>query len=120
MSIELVIRILGLFGLVPNLYRSRSMCVLGVEEMAPGIASDGTKQVSHHTFIKFNMEDMVADLEHPFFYIHHASYVEKPEGQWFLNNDDLEIRVGNSPLTEGGLTILRSGDNRDFSLIPAM
>jgi hypothetical protein len=120
MGIELVIRILGLFGFVPNKDESRSMSVLGVDARAPGIASDGTRYVSHHTYIKFNIEDMDASLPHPFFYIHHASSDEKPKGQWLLINDDLEIRACDSVLPDGGLTILRSGDNRDFSLIPAM
>jgi hypothetical protein len=120
MSIELVIRFLGLFGFVPNKEENRSMTVLGVDARAPGIASDGTKYVSHRTFIKFNIEDMERLLPHPSFYINNESRDERLKGQWFLSNDDLEIRAGGSVLSDGGLTILRSGDNRDFSLIPAM
>ena len=43
-----------------------------------------------------------------------------PRGQWYLNGDDLEIRVDGEGLPDEPLTVLRSHPTRDFSLIPSM
>lgn len=120
MAFKLRILFDGLCILVPNTEESKGMRVLMIDARAPGAASNGENQVSHIPSIRFNLADLVLERRQPSYRVEFAAAESVPRGQWYLNGDDLEIRVDGLGLPDEPLTILRSHATRDFSLIPTM
>ena len=110
----------GLCILVPNTEESKGMRVLMIDARAPGVASNGESQVSHIPSVRFNLADLVPGRRQPSYRVEYAGEESVPRGQWYLNGDDLEIRVGGEGLPDEPLTVLHSHPSRDFSLIPSM
>ncbi len=120
MSFKLRILFDGLCILVPNTEESKGMRVLLIDARAPGVASNGESQVSHIPSVRFNLADLVSGRRQPSYRVEYAGEETVPRGQWYLNGDDLEIRVDGEGLPDEPLTVLRSHPTRDFSLIPSM
>ena|SRR6185295_7976805 len=120
MAFKLRILFDGLCILVPNTEESKGMRVLMIDARAPGAASNGENQVSHVPSIRFNLADLVPGRRQPSHRVEFAAEESVPRGQWYLNGDDLEIRVDGQGLPDEPLTVLRSHATRDFSLIPTM
>lgn len=120
MAFKLRILFDGLCILVPNTEESKGMRVLMIDARAPGTASNGENQVSHIPSIRFNLADLVPGRRQPSHRVEYAAETSAPRGQWYLNGDDLEIRVDGQSLPDEPLTVLRSHPTRDFSLIPTM
>jgi hypothetical protein len=120
MAFKLRIFFDGLCILVPNTEESRGMRVLMIDARAPGVASNGENQVSHIPSVRFNLPDLAPGRRQPSYRVEYAGEESVPRGQWYLNGDDLEIRVDGQGLPDEPLTVLRSHATRDFSLIPSM
>jgi hypothetical protein len=120
MSFKLRILFDGLCILVPNTDESKGMRVLMIDARAPGVASNGENQVSHIPSVRFNLADLVPSRKQPSYRVEYAGEESVPRGQWYLNGDDLEIRVDGQGLPDEPLKVLHSHPTRDFSLIPSM
>ncbi len=120
MAFKLRILFDGLCILVPNTEESKGMRVLMIDARAPGVASNGESQVSHIPSVRFNLADLVPGRRQPSYRVEYAGEESVPRGQWYLNGDDLEIRVDGQGLPDEPLTVLHSHPSRDFSLIPSM
>ncbi|MFL6262353.1 MAG: hypothetical protein ACJ76Y_21860 [Thermoanaerobaculia bacterium] len=120
MSFKLRILFDGLCILVPNTEESKGMRVLMIDARAPGVASNGENQVSHIPSVRFNLTDLVPGRKQPSYRVEYAGEESVPRGQWYLNGDDLEIRVNGQGLPDEPLKVLHSHPTRDFSLIPSM
>jgi hypothetical protein len=118
-KLNLKVRFLGLFAYVPAKQKDQPLHVLGIDARAPGIGSDGGKQVSHLTSLNFDVENLATDREQPEF-----RYSYKPgepmQGQWNIAGHDLEIRVNGKPLANTPLTLVKRGNDRKISLLPSM
>jgi hypothetical protein len=120
MAFKLRILFDGLCILVPNTEESKGMRVLVIDARAPGVATNGENQVSHIPSVRFNLADLAPGRRQPSYRVEFAAEESVPRGQWYLNGDDLEIRVDGRGLPDEPLTVLRSHPTRDFSLIPTM
>jgi hypothetical protein len=120
MSFKLRILFDGLCILVPNTEESKGMRVLMIDARAPGVASNGENQVSQIPSVRFNLTDLVPGRKQPSYRVEYAGEESVPRGQWYLNGDDLEIRVNGQGLPDEPLKVLHSHPTRDFSLIPSM
>ncbi|MFL6262354.1 MAG: hypothetical protein ACJ76Y_21865 [Thermoanaerobaculia bacterium] len=120
MAFKLRILFDGLCILVPNTEESKGMRVLMIDARAPGVASNGENQVSHIPSVRFKLADLVPGRRQPSYRVEYAGEESVPRGQWYLNGDDLEIRVDGHGLPDEPLKVLHSHPTRDFSLIPSM
>lgn len=108
----------GLCAYVPNTEEERGMRVLLIDGRAPGVASNGKGHVSHIPAIRFNAADLDPDRRQPAFRYDYSSQDAEPRGAWFLNGDDLELRVDGKPLPDGPLKVRHEGTEEDFGLVP--
>jgi hypothetical protein len=120
MAFQLRILFDGLCVFVPNVDESKGVRVLMIDARAPGVASNGENHVSHVPSVRFALADLAPGRKQPAHRVDYPAQDPVPRGQWYLNGDDLEIRVNGAGLPDAPLTVLRKEANRDFSLIPSM
>jgi len=120
MAFQLRILFDGLCVFVPNVDESKGVRVLMIDARAPGVASNGENHVSHVPSVRFALADLAPGRKQPAHRVDYPAQDPVPRGQWYLNGDDLEIRVNGRGLPDAPLTVLRKETNRDFSLIPSM